>query len=233
MAHRNICGYTGFLSAEGDKALHFENILKSDGSQALRQFGENLRTYRTHLVGCSQDEMAQRIGISRSTYLRMEAGDPRIPIGCWIGAWRRLYLDRENDLSLLTGLLALLDPTEPLARDQMQQAHKDLCRRREGDIAADIEHDIQAGMAAALAFCRDKETGVIPDRLAPGEEEDTAIDDPDENPLEDLPDLDEVGEGLIGEEPCSLTRRGLRLQEIARVASAPRVPLSPSPDETP
>lgn len=208
--------------------MDFPTILQRDGTQAMREFGENLRTYRTHLVVCSQDEMARRIGVSRSTYLRMESGDPRIPIGCWIGAWRRLYLDRENGLSLLTGLLSLSDPTEPLARDQMQQAHKDLCRRRKGDIATDIERDIHAGMAAAMAFCRDKENGVIPDNLAPGEEEDIVIDGPEEDPFKDLPDIDE-----IGEEPHPLVRRGLRLQEIARVASAPRKPLSTTPEEKP
>lgn len=195
--------------------MDFGTIMNFDAA-ALREIGKNLRTYRHHLVKCSQEEMAKRIGISRSTYLRMEAGDPRIPIGCWIGVWRRLYLDRDNNLSVLDGLLSVLDPTEPLARDQMQRTHAEICRQRGGDIVDDIERDVRENMARAMAFCEAnphsedafEEGTVLSDEMLSSLHEEMAN---YESPIE-APD--EIG--ATAREP----RASLRLREIARLASS-------------
>ncbi len=181
--------------------MNFTAILQGDGETALRQIGESLRVYRANLVAVSQEEMARRIGVSRSTYIRMESGDPRVPLGCWIGAWRRLYLDRRHDLSVLTGMLALLDPTEPLARAQTQEA-QEIMQRRQGDIASDIERQ----MASVMEWYQ--RNGHTP--------RDPEDDDLEESATPSVPIPDEGGP-VIGPDPFLAKRE--RLQEITEIAS--------------
>jgi transcriptional regulator with XRE-family HTH domain len=197
--------------------MNFDTILGHDPT-AVREIGKNLRAYRIHLVKCSQEEMAKRIGISRSTYSRMEAGDPRIPVGCWIGAWRRLYLDRDNDLSVLDGLLSVLDPTEPLARDQMQRTHAEICRQRgEGDIVDDSEREVREVMAMVMADCQDnpecpkdefEEGTVLSDEALSRLQEEM------ENHRSQIEAPDEIGATKYE------SRHSLRLREIRQVVSS-------------
>lgn len=66
---------------------------------ACRKIGENLRSVRLNEFNETQQTMAERIGISRKTYIRMEQGDPAVKIGYWLEAARILRtLDQWNPL---------------------------------------------------------------------------------------------------------------------------------------
>jgi len=51
-----------------------------------KTIGSSLQSYRINELNQTQELMAARIGISRRTYVRMEAGDPTVKIGYWLEA---------------------------------------------------------------------------------------------------------------------------------------------------
>ena len=55
-------------------------------SEALVNLGMNLRRYRLQ-KNDSQATFAERIGISRATYIKLEQGDHSVAIGYWIKAF--------------------------------------------------------------------------------------------------------------------------------------------------
>ena len=117
-------------------------VMEVDGERVLKSLGQSLKTYRQHLLRCTQAEMAERLGVSRSTYMRMEAGDPRIPIGHWANAWRRLYRDKTQNLTVLDAVREAADPGEAIARYDAARAyaaHQDWQKRMDGDAVKDLE----------------------------------------------------------------------------------------------
>lgn len=55
-------------------------ILSFQSEQALRQFGENIKTARLRR-GESEEMAAQRTGVSRQTWRRLEQGLPTVSMG--------------------------------------------------------------------------------------------------------------------------------------------------------
>lgn len=52
-----------------------------------RVFGANLRRWRRYCAEMTQAALAERLGVTRQTLSRMEAGDPAIAVGTWLAAW--------------------------------------------------------------------------------------------------------------------------------------------------
>ena len=121
----------------------------SDVTRAIKTIGESLRTSRRYLLGCSQEEMARRIGVSRNTYLRMEAGDPHIQIGYWLRAWRRLYRNPADYITFLDALVSSVDPKEPIALAQAEHSEKGGPLHL--DAAFDYETQLERALSAADA----------------------------------------------------------------------------------
>ena len=96
---------------------------EGDSERVLESLGQSLKIYRQQLLRCTQAEMAKRLGVSRSTYVRMESGDPRIPIGYWANAWRRLYRDKTQNLTVLDAVREAADPGEAIARYDAARAY--------------------------------------------------------------------------------------------------------------
>lgn len=117
------------------------NFLNTDAPRSLAQMGESLRLYREYLLEKTQVDMAKMLGISRSTYLRMEKGDPRIPIGHWVNIWRRLYFNKPENLTVLESLLRVIDPGEAIVRAQADRAFM-------GRLAGDAVEDTEAAVTA-------------------------------------------------------------------------------------
>ena len=111
--------------------------------------GASLRTSRRYLLGCSQEEMARRIGVSRNTYLRMEAGDPHIQIGYWLRAWRRLYRNPADYVTFLDALVLSADPKDAIALAQAEHSEKGAPLHR--DAALDYEMHLEQALSAAEA----------------------------------------------------------------------------------
>ena len=115
---------------------------EGDSERVLKSLGQSLKTYRQQLLRCTQAEMAKRLGVSRSTYVRMESGDSRIPIGHWANAWRRLYRDKTQNLTVLDAVREAADPGEAIARYDAARAyaaHQDWQTRMDGDAVKDLE----------------------------------------------------------------------------------------------
>ncbi|MDX8403077.1 MAG: hypothetical protein R8K54_01560 [Mariprofundaceae bacterium] len=53
-----------------------------------KKIGMSLQSLRVNRLNESQDIMADRLGVSRRTYSRMETGDPSVKIGYWVDAAR-------------------------------------------------------------------------------------------------------------------------------------------------
>ena len=100
-----------------------QGVMEVDSERVLKSLGQSLKTYRQDLLRCTQAEMAERLGVSRSTYVRMESGDPRIPIGHWANAWRRLYRDKTQNLTVLDAVREAADPGEAIARYDAARAY--------------------------------------------------------------------------------------------------------------
>ena len=78
------------------------------GAQQLRDaaatLGSHLRRYRTRVIDVSQREMVVRLsdrllemhgkegGISRNTYRKMEAGDPKVNFAFWLAVFQEMGL---------------------------------------------------------------------------------------------------------------------------------------------
>ena len=58
-------------------------------SEVLETLGQRLRMRRL-AAGDRQEDMAARIGTSRATYRKMEAGDPAVRLGLWVRAFELL-----------------------------------------------------------------------------------------------------------------------------------------------
>ncbi len=78
--------------------------LIAEENETLEALADRLRALRLH-HNESQQVMGERLGISRQKYARMEKGDPRIPIGCWLivsnvlsrlNDWQSLFLEEED-----------------------------------------------------------------------------------------------------------------------------------------
>lgn len=76
--------------------------LSSEEEDLLRQWGEGLRVRRIERQE-TQAQTAARLGLSVSTYRRMESGDKRTPLGHWV---RALALCR-----VLPAMAAVLAPS--------------------------------------------------------------------------------------------------------------------------
>lgn len=105
--------------------MNHEKTESSDLLSSNESIGAALRVYRTQILRYSQTAMAERLGCSRSTLVRMEQGDPRIPIGVWLAAWSRVY---QNPVTRQTVLQAVIqvagDHRDAVARDRMVAAAK-------------------------------------------------------------------------------------------------------------
>ena len=124
-----------------------QGVMEVDSERVLKSLGQSLKTYRQDLLRCTQAEMAERLGVSRSTYVRMESGDPRIPIGHWANAWRRLYRDKTQNLTVLDAVREAADPAEAIARYDAARAyaaHQDWQKRMDGDAVRDLEAATEA-----------------------------------------------------------------------------------------
>ena len=62
-----------------------ENILSLPVERELKKFGSDIRIARLKR-GFTIEMMAERIGIHRSTYSRMEKGDPMVGLGAYVSA---------------------------------------------------------------------------------------------------------------------------------------------------
>jgi transcriptional regulator with XRE-family HTH domain len=63
-------------------------LAQTSVTDALRQLGGQIRQWRETQPGLSIDEAAQRLGVSRGTWLRMERGAPGVRIEAWLAAFR-------------------------------------------------------------------------------------------------------------------------------------------------
>ncbi len=115
---------------------------------ALRNLGQCLRHYRQYLFRVSQNEMARRIGVARSTYVRMESGDGGISIAAWVDAWSRMNLNKATGLTVLDALLQAADPGDAIMR---QQADEALHARIGGDAVEEERDTMVAAAERALA----------------------------------------------------------------------------------
>lgn len=61
-----------------------------DVAQAIEYTSAGLRTWRSSVRHISQEELAEEIGVSRSTVQAMEAGAPGVAISKWMLAWRAM-----------------------------------------------------------------------------------------------------------------------------------------------
>ncbi|MBU0482719.1 MAG: helix-turn-helix domain-containing protein [Proteobacteria bacterium] len=86
------------------------NNIITDTEHLLKQLGERLKEARLSRNE-SQELFAQRLGITRQSYSKMEKGSPQTPIGNWLMASN--LLDRitgwENVLAEPTDLFAQLE----------------------------------------------------------------------------------------------------------------------------
>ena len=119
--------------------------------EALREWGESLRILRERLMKCSQSELARRLGISRSTVVRMEQGDPRIPVGFWMRAWRRLYQDPVNGITVLQVIRDATHPKAAIARQQMLEAAT-RCALLDPHLSGDAVEDARLSHQRALGW---------------------------------------------------------------------------------
>ena len=161
-----------------------DEFLNTDAPGSLARMGESLRLYREYLLEKTQVDMAKMLGISRSTYLRMEKGDPRIPIGHWVNIWRRLYFNKPENLTVLESLLRVIDPGEAIVRAQADRA---LMERLAGDAVEDTE--------AAVTAIQEHLANYVPS--PPDEDEDDLIEIPADGFIKvaGFPDENPSGEG--------------------------------------
>jgi len=83
-----------------------KSMMFSEGVELLcKEIGMNLQSMRINQLNDTQAVMAERIGVSRRTYHKMEAGDPTVKIGYWLEAakitnsmmqWKSLFTAEEN-----------------------------------------------------------------------------------------------------------------------------------------
>ena len=84
------------------------------GESALKEIASNLRIARLRR-GESEELAASRIGISRSTYQRLEQGDPKVSAGALVDALI-LY-------GYETQVFALGDPDTDMVGKRLERAH--------------------------------------------------------------------------------------------------------------
>ena len=77
---------------------------KSDSEGLLKELGERLKEARL-MRNESQEVFAQRLGLSRQAYSKMEKGSPQTRIGNWLNAssilgrlddWRDILAEKED-----------------------------------------------------------------------------------------------------------------------------------------
>lgn len=56
-------------------------------TEFLQLMGHYLQLYRKHVLRETQEQTAKRLEVSRSTYIRMEKGDPSVRLHEWVAAW--------------------------------------------------------------------------------------------------------------------------------------------------
>lgn len=64
------------------------SIVSDEAAAICKTIGRSLKLFRINELNEKQDIMAQRVGVSRDTYIRMEKGDPSVKIGYWLEASR-------------------------------------------------------------------------------------------------------------------------------------------------
>ena len=63
-----------------------EGVFPDEIDSLCKELGSRLHAFRVNELNETQEIMARRIGVSRRTYVRMEAGDPTVKIGYWLEA---------------------------------------------------------------------------------------------------------------------------------------------------
>ncbi|RLL52224.1 helix-turn-helix domain-containing protein [Mariprofundus sp. EBB-1] len=75
-------------------------MFSDDIIDVCKQIGMSLQSLRVNRLNETQEVMADRVGVSRTTYIRMEKGDPSVKIGYWLEAakitrtteqWHKLF----------------------------------------------------------------------------------------------------------------------------------------------
>ena len=64
-------------------------------TEFLQLMGHYLQLYRKHVLRETQEQAARRLGVSRSTYIRMEKGDPSVRLHEWVAAWELMDVLRD------------------------------------------------------------------------------------------------------------------------------------------
>lgn len=66
-----------------------------DRQEFLQLMGHYLQLYRKHVLRETQEQTAKRLEVSRSTYIRMEKGDPSVRLHEWVAAWELMDVLRD------------------------------------------------------------------------------------------------------------------------------------------
>ena len=64
-------------------------------TEFLQLMGHYLQLYRKHVLRETQEQAAKRLEVSRSTYIRMEKGDPSVRLHEWVAAWELMDVLRD------------------------------------------------------------------------------------------------------------------------------------------
>lgn len=152
----------------------------------LQEWGESLRILREYLMKCSQSDLARRIGVSRSTVVRMEQGDPRIPVGFWMRAWRRLYQDPVNGVTVLQTIREATNPKAAVARQQMLEAAARYQEPLDPQLSGDAVEDARMSHKRTLGWMAEYRAKHSSPPMAPDEQR-GPTDEPDSSSLEMKP----------------------------------------------
>ncbi|MDA8120224.1 MAG: helix-turn-helix transcriptional regulator [Gammaproteobacteria bacterium] len=125
--------------------------LGTEEAGALQSCGTALRLYRERLWGYSQEELAKLLLVPQSWVRRMEEGDPNIPLGVWMRAWRRVYNDPIKGETLLQAVQKLAgDPADIIARAGMVAAAQAAGEPVNPRISADAAYDMESEQKEVL-----------------------------------------------------------------------------------